>query len=76
MLKADGTSANKRTQENTWQEYCELKGDSHPELCPVCGTMLVKGETFKTERELKRIVLNLSRARPYKERDIIGNQIA
>jgi hypothetical protein len=25
-----------------WQEYCEARGDEHPELCPVCGQRLVR----------------------------------
>ena len=25
-----------------WQDYCETKGDDHPERCPVCGCRLVR----------------------------------
>ncbi len=25
-----------------WQDYCETKGDEHPELCPICGRRLVR----------------------------------
>ncbi len=25
-----------------WQDYCETKGDEHPELCPVCGRRLIR----------------------------------
>jgi hypothetical protein len=25
-----------------WQNYCEKKGDDHPERCPVCGSRLIR----------------------------------
>jgi hypothetical protein len=32
----------KEAEEIGWQEYCERQGEDHPELCPVCGSKLVR----------------------------------
>jgi hypothetical protein len=37
-----GQPALKDMEEIDWQDYCGSKGDEHPELCPVCGSRLVR----------------------------------
>lgn len=34
----------------TWQEYCEKRGEEHPEQCPVCGKQLVIIEAIPNAR--------------------------
>lgn len=35
----------------TWQEYCEKRGNDHPEQCPECGKKLVQIETIQSGRK-------------------------
>jgi hypothetical protein len=37
----------------TWQEYCEKRGEVHPEQCPVCGKRLVILEMIPNTRSRK-----------------------
>lgn len=37
----------------TWQEYCETKGDEHPELCPICGQRLIRDVELAPVRPYK-----------------------
>jgi len=37
-----GQKAVRDLETSDWQDYCETKGDNHPELCPVCGKLLIR----------------------------------
>lgn len=37
-----GQQALKDPEKIDWQDYCETRGEDHPELCPVCGRTLVR----------------------------------
>lgn len=37
-----GQAAVSEAEISNWQDYCEPKGEEHPELCPVCGKRLIR----------------------------------
>lgn len=37
-----GQEAVRDIETSVWQDYCETKGDEHPELCPICGQKLIR----------------------------------
>jgi hypothetical protein len=37
-----GQDAVSKAKSTDWQDYCETKGDDHPELCPICGKRLIR----------------------------------
>ena len=37
-----GQEAVKDIESFDWQDYCETKGNEHPELCPICGQRLIR----------------------------------
>ncbi|ABR49491.1 putative transposase [Alkaliphilus metalliredigens QYMF] len=41
-----GVEKVKTIKKITWQEYCEKKGEKHPEECPICGTKLIRKESI------------------------------
>lgn len=37
-----------------WQDYCEIQGDEHPELCPVCGRRLTRAMELAPLRQYQQ----------------------
>jgi hypothetical protein len=37
-----GQEAIRDIESSDWQDYCETKGNEHPELCPICGERLIR----------------------------------
>jgi len=37
-----GQEAVRDIESSDWQDYCETKGNEHPELCPICGQKLIR----------------------------------
>ncbi len=48
-----GQAAVTDIEPSDWQEYCGTQGDEHPELCPVCGSRLVRTMEILPKRDYR-----------------------